>query len=84
MRLRSLRDSGHLAGYLKDVGQQAEGRYLELMEPAMLETANMQDSQEMARILETARLTAEADVMRELVLVPDPDTERAMKEGGYR
>ena len=83
-RYRSLMSSPDRQEYLKNVGEQAESLYDRLMEPAMQESNHVKGSMEKVARLEAARLQAESEVMRSLVLVPDEETERAYREGGYR
>ena len=80
---RRLRDSGHLDEVALEVGRTATEMWKSLTEASLAESNRATTSEEKAGIEHAAQMIATSEVMREVVLVPDAETENAMREG-YR
>lgn len=80
-RYKALMASPGRQEYLDAVGNQALDLYESIMNPVIAQTGPMKDVNEKVGRLEAARMRAESEVMREIVLVPDEETERAMRDG---
>lgn len=81
---RALLASGDLDEVALGVGRTATAMWKSMVESAYAEANAATSPQEKAGILNAAQWTATSEVMREVVLVPDAMTDRAMREGGYR
>ena len=77
--LRQLKMSGELEEYLKEVSQQAEDRYNEVYEQLLHQEPLPGDHLVQEARRGQAALAADEIVRVELIQLPDPDTERAMR-----
>jgi hypothetical protein len=81
---RQLQEEGRLERYAQELGMEAATRQ-EVIEAQYLEkNPAPQDTSERAQYLAWAALSAQEIVLQEMILLPDEETARAIRQGGYR
>ena len=81
---RKLEEEGGLERYAQELGTEAATRQ-EVIEAQYLEkNPAPQDKSERAQHLAWAALSAQEIVLQEMILLPDEETARAIRQGGYR
>jgi hypothetical protein len=83
-RFRAMQRVGTLEAHCLNVAREAERTFLDLLLPAEEQFHRIQGYEAKVAHMEAADMEARSRVMREYILVPDLETERAEREGGYR
>lgn len=81
--LNELRSRGELESHLDEVESQAEEMFESLHTPMYQKAMKEQEFLKRLDALRAAHDVADEIVLKELILLPDPETERAMRQGGY-
>jgi len=81
---RGLQAKGELEAYLSDLGREAEEMEIELERQYLERNPPPEDYPKRVNHLMHAHRIAEEITLHELILIPDEETERAIRRGGYR
>jgi hypothetical protein len=81
---RAMQTKGTLAEHCQSVGRTAARAYRDFMEPVEQETNQAKGYEAKLAAMSAGEMEARGRVMREIVLVPDLETQQAAQRGGYR
>ena len=81
---RKLEEEGRLEQYAQEFGSEAATRQQTIESQYLQKNPAPQDRLERAQHLGWAALSAQEIVLQETILLPDEETARATRQGGYR